>query len=179
MKNILTILAFLFPTNILVAQVIDKDGNNYKTVQIGSQVWMAENLNVSHFRNGDVIPEIEDNTAWDQASSDGKPAWCYYADDSVNGRHYHKLYNWYAVSDPRGLAPDGWHVPSTLEFTTLTDYLGGEDIAGGKMKTNLGWDNKGNGTNESGFRRGGGFSNRGGGFADRGGSLLGEENFPS
>ena len=151
------IRTFLF-TNILLiatlnlnAQVTDIDGHQYKTVKIGKQVWMAENLNVSHFRNGDPITEAEDAGAWSQAGQERKPAWCYYDSNPVNGRTYHKLYNWYAVNDKRGLAPKGWHGPSTLEWADLSDYLGGEGVAGGKLKATYGWLNNGNGTNVSGF----------------------------
>ncbi len=79
----------------------------FKTVVIGNQVWMAENLNVSTFCNGDTIPEIRNNADWLNAGYLGKPAWCYYENDSNNGKTYGKLYNWYAVNDPRGLAPKG------------------------------------------------------------------------
>ena len=151
MKNTLLIISFVLTTSGLIAQVLDKDGNNYKTVQIGSQVWMSENLNVSHFRNGDIIPEAKDTAAWVMASNIGKPAWCYYNNDTAKGRIYGKLYNWYALNDPRGLAPDGWHIPSTLEYDSLISYLGGINVAGGKMKANWGWDKNGNGNDESGF----------------------------
>src|SRR5665811_1655414 len=152
MKNkfLLIIIACLF-TNGLIAQVTDKDGNSYNTVHIGSQVWMSANLNVSHFRNGDIIPEAEGFDGWEKAGNEGNPAWCYNGNDPVNGRTYKKLYNWYAVHDPRGLAPYGWHVPSTLEWAALSDYLGGESVAGDKMKSTSGWESNGNGTNVSGF----------------------------
>src|SRR5665811_37002 len=152
MKNkfLLIIIACLF-TNGLIAQVTDKDGNSYNTVQIGSQVWMSANLNASHFRNGDIIPEAEGSDEWEKAGNEGRPAWCYYGNDPVNGRTYKKLYNWYAVNDPRGLAPYGWHVPSTLEWAALSDYLGGDFVAGDKMKSTSGWRSNGNGTNVSGF----------------------------
>jgi len=151
-KSLLLAITFLISTSFMDAsKVTDKDGNSYDTVQIGSQIWMAANLNVSHFRNGDPIPEAEGITAWVDAINNGKPAWCYYNSDPINGRTYGKLYNWYAIHDPRGLAPNGWHIPSTIEWFNLTNYLGGENVAGGKMKATYGWDNNGNGTNESGF----------------------------
>jgi uncharacterized protein (TIGR02145 family) len=150
-KPLLLATGFLIITNSLAAQVTDKDGNRYNTVKVGTQEWMAENLNVSHFRNGDEIPEIEDSTAWHQASISAKPAWCYYNRDPSNGRKYGKLYNWYAVNDPRGLAPYGWHIPTDAEWTVLTTYLGGTDVAGTKMKFTNGWSNNGYRTNESGF----------------------------
>ena len=100
-------------------------------VQIGTQIWTGCNLNVSTYRNGDPIPEIKDKATWDSASYG---AWCWYDNDPSNGPRYGKLYNWYATVDPRGLAPVGYHVPTITELTTLTDYLGGLSVAGGKMK---------------------------------------------
>ena len=105
------------------------------SVKIGSQVWMKENLNVERFRNGDVIPEVKDESEWKKAGKNKQPAWCYYDNNPANGKIYGKLYNWYAVNDPRGLAPEGWHIPSDQDWTALTDYLGGNDAAGGKMKS--------------------------------------------
>lgn len=100
-------------------------------VTIGSQIWTSCNLNVSTYRNGDPIPEVTDQTAW-AALTTG--AWCWYSNDSANGPVYGKLYNWYAVVDPRGLAPIGYHVPTDTEWTTLITFLGGTSVAGGKMK---------------------------------------------
>jgi uncharacterized protein (TIGR02145 family) len=127
----------------------------YKPVKIGTQTWMTENLNVSTFRNGDPILEAKTDAEWKKASENRQPAWCYYNNNPTNGEKYGKLYNWYAVNDARGLAPAGWHIPSDADWTILTDYLGGEDTAGEKMKFTDFWtDNygeSGNGTNESGF----------------------------
>ncbi len=127
-----------------------------KSVKIGNQEWMAENLNVDKFRNGDLIPEVKSQNEWEKAGKSGKPAWCYYDNNNINGEKYGKLYNWYAVNDPRGLAPEGWHIPSDEEWDQLAAYLGGEDDAGKKMKTKTGWDGsedwpEGNGTDEYGF----------------------------
>ncbi|MFM7684286.1 MAG: DUF4116 domain-containing protein, partial [Bacteroidota bacterium] len=119
-------------------------------ITIGDQVWMNRNLNVSTFRNGDLIPEVKTNKGWEKAGNEGKPAWCYFDNDPKNGTKYGKLYNWFAVKDPRGIAPEGWHVPSDSEWTILKDYLLGDD-AGKKMKSTSGWREYGNGTNESGF----------------------------
>ena len=116
--------------------------------QIGSQVWSAKNLDVTTYRNGDLIPEVQDNIAWVNLTTG---AWCYYDNDASNGIKYGKLYNWYAVNDPRGLAPNGYHIPTDDEWTKLTQYLGGEDEAGKKMKSASGWDSNFNGTNSSGF----------------------------
>ena len=148
--------AFLILAITLKAQVADIDGHVYKIVKIGKQVWMAENLNVSHFRNGDSIPESKD---W-ISSENGNPAWCYYNNEVANGNKYGRLYNWYAVNDKRGLAPKGWHIPTDTEWKILINYLGGKNMACSKMKTTNGWlksnyasagINNGNGTNESGF----------------------------
>ena len=110
----------------------DQEGNMYKTIVIGTQEWMAENLNTSIYRNGDAIPTNLDNAAWQNTTSG---ACAYYNDDPSYACPYGKLYNWYACVDTRQLCPVGWHVPSDSEWTLLTDYLGGESIAGGKMKS--------------------------------------------
>ena len=120
-------------------------------VTIGNEVWMVENLNVDKFRNGDPIPEAKTDEEWEKACKNKQPAWCYYDNDPANGAKYGKLYNWYAVNDPRGLAPVGYHIPTDEEWTVLTDYFFGEDVAGEKMKSTSGWAKSGNGTNESGF----------------------------
>ena len=102
-----------------------------KEIEIGKQVWMTRNLDVTAYRNGDPIPYVTDVTVWAGLTTG---AWCYYNYDPSNGSGFGKLYNWYAVSDPRGLAPIGWHVPSDVEWTTLETTLGGRSVAGGKMK---------------------------------------------
>lgn len=101
------------------------------TVKIGNQIWMTKNLDVDCYRNGDPIPQVTEPTEWINLKTG---AWCYYNNDPAMGAIYGKLYNWYAVNDPRGLAPDGWHIPSDAEWITLTNYLGGESMAGGKLK---------------------------------------------
>jgi uncharacterized protein (TIGR02145 family) len=120
------------------------------TVTIGTQTWTLKNLDVATYRNGDPIPQVQDPTAW-AALTTG--AWCYYNNDSSNGAVYGKLYNWYAVNDPRGLAPTGYHVPTDAEWTTLINFLGGESVAGNKMKASTGWTpyNGITNTNSSGF----------------------------
>ena len=117
-------------------------------VRIGNQVWTSKNLDVSTYRNGDDIPEVQDFKEWKNLTTG---AWCYYENKTANGATYGKLYNWFAVKDPRGLAPKGYHIPTNAEWTMLTDYLGGDSIAGTKIKSTSGWDNNGNGTNTSGF----------------------------
>ncbi|MBM3418975.1 MAG: hypothetical protein FJY17_08680 [Bacteroidetes bacterium] len=122
-----------------------------QTVTIGTQVWMTRNLDVSTFRNGDPIPQAKTDEEWEKAGENKEPAWCYYENDPANGAKYGKLYNWYAVSDSRGLAPVGYHIPSDAEWEKLVDYLGGEGKAGDQMKSKQGWAEDGNGTNSSGF----------------------------
>jgi uncharacterized protein (TIGR02145 family) len=122
-----------------------------KSVKIGTQTWMAENLNTSNFRNGNVIQEAKTREEWQQAKAEKKPAWCYYNYDPAIGMKYGKLYNWYAVNDPRGLASKDWHVPGDDEWKTLIDFLGGKQVAGQKLKSVIEWKGAGKGTNESGF----------------------------
>ena len=129
----------------------DVDGNIYTSIQIGMQVWMVENLKVTKYRNGDPIINVTDDTAWGNLTSG---AYCDMANDASNSNTYGRLYNWYAVNDNRNIAPTGWHVPTDAEWTTLINYLGGESVAGGKMKEtgSAHWCNPNVGaTNESGF----------------------------
>jgi len=114
-------------------------------------IWAGKNLDLATFRNGDKIPEAKTSAEWEQAALKHAPAWCYYDNDHVNNEKYGKLYNWYALTDPRGLAPEGWHIPTDAEWTQYIHTIGGKDIAGQKMKNAIGWNNKGNGDNSSGF----------------------------
>jgi uncharacterized protein (TIGR02145 family) len=117
-------------------------------VQIGNQVWMTKNLNVSSYRNGDPIPQVIDPTQWANLTTG---AWCYYNNDPANGQIYGKLYNWYAVNDPRGLAPINWHVATDMEWRIMTDFLTGVYV-GGKLKSKTYWLPPNTGaTNSSGF----------------------------
>jgi uncharacterized protein (TIGR02145 family) len=120
-------------------------------ITIGDQTWTGCNLDVTTYRNGDIIPQVEDPTEWANLTTG---AWCYYDNSAVTGETYGKLYNWYALNDPRGIAPTGYHVPTEAEWTILTDYLGGGNVAGGKLKE-VGlshWNNPNEGaTNSSGF----------------------------
>ena len=117
------------------ANITDVEGNSYKTVTIGTQTWMAENIKVSKYSDGTTIPNITDNTQW---QNDTSGAWSYYNNDAANNTKYGKLYNWYAVSKTsngnKNVCPTGWHVPTDAEWTVLIDYLGGETVAGSKMK---------------------------------------------
>ena len=157
-RDILNVYIFSYPKSYILSSIdsvifyIDQ----YQPLTIGSQVWMLKNLNVDHYRNGDSIPEVTYQDEWGKLQVG---AWCYFWYEPNYCDLYGKLYNWYAVNDPRGLAPSGWHVPSDDEWSTLSTYLGKESIAGGKLKE-IGsedtWDGLWYGpnvgaTNESGF----------------------------
>jgi len=100
-------------------KVLDIDGNEYPTIQVANQLWMAANLKVRHFSNGDPIPECRDTQDYVQAGLDGQPAWCFYDNDSANGDKYGALYNWYAAHDPRSIAPQGWRLPTERDWDVL------------------------------------------------------------
>jgi uncharacterized protein (TIGR02145 family) len=126
-------------------------------ITIGTQVWKRCNLSVTKYRNGDTIPQVTDPTAWSNLITG---AWCYYNNDPTTEPAYGRLYNWYAVNDPRGLAPTGYHIPTDAEWTTLTNYVGGALTAAGilKMDANIGsngdcvgWELPSTSTNERGF----------------------------
>jgi len=135
--------------------VSDIDGNTYQTVQIGTQCWTQSNLKVGKYRNGNSIPTGLRNSAWKNTTSG---AYTIYDNDPVNDGLYGKLYNYYAVTDSRGLCPTGWHVPTDAEWTTLENQLGGSSAAGGALKSTAikptpgGWKSPNTGaTNSSGF----------------------------
>ena len=124
------------------------DGYTYELVAIGDQCWFAENLRTEHYANGDAIPGELSDGEW---SSTTNGAQAIFANDASNLTDYGRLYNWFAVDDARGLCPSGWHVPTDVEYTTLTDGLGGTSVAGGKMKSSPEDSPAWNGTNTSGF----------------------------
>lgn len=151
--NLNTVAPFFVASLLLITSgcaTKEKTGNTDGIIKIGAQEWMSENLDVISFRNGDIIPEAKTDEEWRLAGENGNPVWCYLNNDTANSK-YGKLYNWYAVNDSRGLAPEGWHVPTDAEWTSLIDFLGGGEVAGSKMKTTTGWKGNGNGTNESAF----------------------------
>ncbi len=112
--------------------ITDIDGNVYNTVTIGTQVWMVENLKTTKYRNGDMIANLTVDATW---ASLGTGSYCWYYNDAATYKAtYGALYNWYAVADSRNIAPAGWHVATDAEWTTLTTFLGGESVAGGKLK---------------------------------------------
>jgi uncharacterized protein (TIGR02145 family) len=154
--------------NLNYGTMTDQEGNVYKTIVIGNQEWMAENLKTSTYRNGDLIPNVTDNEQWDGQLTG---AWCNYNNDPQLECPYGKLYNWYTVFDSRNVCPIGWHVPNYLEWSVLFNSFGGQPLAGNKLKS-IGsqfWYSSQNVTNESGFSGvpsgsrnvGGGFSNIG------------------
>ena len=111
--------------------ITDIDGNKYHTLTLGTQVWMVENLNVIRFQNGDLIPNVIEDAHWEKSI---EAAYSYYQNNKKNGKVYGKLYNWHTISDSRGLCPPGWHVPSDEEWQILSDFLGGNEVAGNLMK---------------------------------------------
>ena len=131
--------------------VTDIDGNEYSVVKIGSQCWMAENLRTSRYDDGIDIPNVTDSLEWENVGIDEGGACCNYDNDILNGNIYGKLYNGYAAANPN-ICPEGWHVPTEADWSILVDTLGGDSIAGGKMKATDLWDQPNTGaTNESGF----------------------------
>jgi uncharacterized protein (TIGR02145 family) len=131
--------------------VKDIDGNIYYTVTIGKQVWMKENLKTTKYQNGDPIPNITNSTAWTNLRTG---AYCNYSNDKSIATNYGRLYNWYSVIDNRKVCPHGWHVPTLTEWSILATYLGGKNVAGGKLKETgtTHWQNSSSGTtNETNF----------------------------
>ena len=140
-----------FNPDLTYGTMTDVEGNVYKTITIGTQTWMAENLNVTKYRTGEDIPVITDDMEWDSLTSG---AYCNPNFFSGLPTGYGFLYNWYSVNDSRNIAPAGWHVPTHREWTILADYLGGRNIAGGKLKEKgtVHWKSPNNdATNETGF----------------------------
>jgi uncharacterized protein (TIGR02145 family) len=121
--------------DLTYGSMTDQEGNVYKTIVIGTQEWMAENLNTSIYRNGEAIPTLLSNTEWENTMNTQQGAWAYYNNDPSYACPYGKLYNWYACFDARQICPVGWHVPTDAEWSVLTSYLGGEYGTGDKMKT--------------------------------------------
>jgi uncharacterized protein (TIGR02145 family) len=150
-----TTLLITFNPNLTYGTLTDIDGNIYKTITIGTQTWMAENLRTTKYRDGTTIPNVT-GYAWTSLSTG---AWCNYNDDASYDLKYGKLYNWYAATNSHNIAPTGWHVPTDVEWTTLTNFLGGEYNSYPKLKE-IGTGNwnysqnstpSNDGTNTSGF----------------------------
>lgn len=138
------LIVTLSATNLFAQErrMTSPEANEYKTVTIGLQQWMSENLNVGTFRNGELIPEAKTKEEWEAAYKNESAAWCYYNNDPKNGEKYGKLYNWYAVNDPRGLAPAGWHVPTDKEWQSLITSYGGMTKAFEELKRAAGFNAK-------------------------------------
>ncbi len=127
-------------TNQKSAQINTEEKiENFKSVIIGKQEWMAENLNVKTFRNGEPIPEASSSEEWEKADKLKHPAWCYYDNDPENGNQYGLLYNIYALYDSRGLAPEGWQIPSMKDYEELIQFCGGKTYAGRDLKSRDNW----------------------------------------
>ena len=135
----------------ITTDTILSDSKIIQEVQIGDQIWMNTNLDVDTFQNGDKILQAQSLNEWMEANKKKQPAWCYFDNDSINGATYGKLYNFYAVEDPRGLAPSGWRIPSYSDWKTLTTTVGGKRTAGLALKNVDGWKHDGNGVNSSEF----------------------------
>lgn len=116
--------------------LVDIDGNVYRVIDVNGTCWMAENLKVSRYQNGDSIPQITADQNW-VGSNEG--AFCFYENDAANNAQFGKLYNGMAVVDARKLCPAGWKVASDSDWTAMTDFLGGAEIAGGKLKATNTW----------------------------------------
>ncbi len=142
----------VFNPNKTYGTVTDIDGNVYKTIIIGNQTWMAEDLRTMHYRNGDAIPNVTEDSIWGGLEAG---AYCNYnnTEDLDTIATYGRLYNWYAVNDTRGLAPKGWHVPDINDWLILIDYLGGDTIASKHLKEadDLHWVRYNEADNSSGF----------------------------
>jgi uncharacterized protein (TIGR02145 family) len=138
-------------TIVFTDSVTDADGNVYHAVTIGTQTWTVENLKTTHYNDGTAIPNVTDNSTWNNLSTG---AYCWYNNDSVtNKKTYGALYNWYAVNTGK-LAPAGWHVPTDAEWDTLSAYFGGDHVSGGALKDTgtTYWKSPNTGaTNRSGF----------------------------
>jgi uncharacterized protein (TIGR02145 family) len=128
---------------------VDVDGNVYKTVKIGNQIWMAENLKTTKYRDGSKITNVTDFTSWNGLTSG---AFCYFRNDSTNNSVLGKLYNYYTVTNSQKLCPSGWHVPTLDEIKILENYLGPDSVSK-KLKAIVGYGilEKYNGNNKSGF----------------------------
>jgi uncharacterized protein (TIGR02145 family) len=135
----------LFPTKLNT--VTDIDGNVYNTVKIGTQTWMTENLKTTRYNDGTSIPLVTTNSIWANGET---PMMCYYDNDITFKATYGALYNWHAVNTKK-LCPKGWHVPTDTEWETLIDFLGGEEVAGSKLKAITDWESCKNNTNKVGF----------------------------
>lgn len=146
------------PTPAMTYPVYDYDGNGYDTVNIHGQTWLVQNLRVKHYRNGNPIRNLKDSASWidtylDAQNKRDSGAWCHYDNKpAYEDIGYGALYNFYAVQDPRGLSPEGWHVATKADWDSLIAHLGGKAVAGDSLKSTTTWSNPHtNATNSSGF----------------------------
>lgn len=154
MLSILGIATIVYVTLSFDSKVLVIENNNpneIKSIKIGNQYWMSENLNSDHFLNGDKIPEAKTAEEWVYAAKNKKAAWCYYNNDTLNGKQFGKLYNGYALIDPRGLVSKNWKIPSVKDWEKLINQSKGKEQAGLKLKATFGWALNGNGSNEFNF----------------------------
>lgn len=149
MKYFMSILPMKSIVTVVFVISIGLTTSVAQSTKIGTQTWTNKNLDVCTFRNGDTIPEARTGVDWKVACLFREPVWCYYQTDGVTETGYGRLYNWYAVNDPRGLAPVGWHIPTLDEWVTLSDFLGTKR-ASTKLRTEEGWKSE-PGTNTTGF----------------------------
>lgn len=133
--------------NLTLTQDVPAD---FKTIKIGAQIWMAANLDITNYLNGDPVPEVHSAEDWEKYGEEKKGCWCWVENNPLNSR-FGKMYNYYALTDPRGLIPSGWHVPSEQEWDEMIKKLGGEFDAAEKLKNKTGWKGNDNGSNKSGF----------------------------
>lgn len=149
MKHLITIIITLFLFTCTDSESPSSNSDN-EEVKIGNQLWMKKNLDVKTFRNGDLIKEAKSNQEWLKSYQDKTPAWSFYENLSGNGNQFGILYNYYAITDKRGLAPSGWRIPSSADWQNLVDALGGFTGLPQKLKSATLWKN-GGGSNSSGF----------------------------
>lgn len=148
-KNLLVFIVALISCNKKNDEISRNSPVNLPSVKIGNQIWTTQNLDVERYRNGDLIQQITDPNVWNIMDAG---AWCYFNNDPSTNSKFGKLYNWYAINDPRGLAPEGWHIPTKEEYDVLVNYLGGTPLAGGQLKGLESWILPNNGaTNTTGF----------------------------
>ncbi|MEB2786010.1 fibrobacter succinogenes major paralogous domain-containing protein [Algoriphagus persicinus] len=150
MKNYLLIIIAIFFVGCSQSEEPINDTTPEDSVQIGNQIWMKENLSLIRFSNGDEIFHASNQEEWNQAYIDKIPAWSYYEDLEANGLIYGLIYNYYAIKDDRGLAPESWKIPTISDWNKLFEYNGGIEVAGRKLKSQNYWVSE-SGTNESGF----------------------------
>lgn len=138
MKRELVRVVLLFMLSGLPFFSISQD---FSILKIGTQEWMGKNLDTDKFSNGDPILEGKTKQEWTQAGLNGKAAWCYFNNDPSSNEKHGKLYNWHVAMDPRGICPQGWRIPTDEDWNKLTEFLGGQEEAGLKLKSNRRWNN--------------------------------------